>query len=214
MSQNQKDYGFSVGASLDFNNTYMPAIRRVEFTTFAAEPGKGRSVLRTRVEFADGTFVKVVNSANDKIDLVPAVKKLGKKTIKKTVEGKVVKTVVDNELDLKTSVASDTDKERAVIYAIVKRLIGVPGKCGEVKAKGFSSKLGKIIAEAVDTNITTRLNAIAEAEKKAKAEKKKAKAKARRDKAAAAAAAKEDRVDRLCGAVEKLAEAVASKSGN
>ena len=41
-----------------------------------------------------------------------------------------------------------------------------------------------------------------------------AKAKARRDKAAAAAAAKEDRVDRLCGAVEKLAEAVASKSGN
>lgn len=197
MSQNTKDYGASVGASLDYNNTYMPGVNCVRFSTFPAHGKNGRSVLRTTVTFADGTFVHVVNSAEDKIALVKGVAKKGKSKTE--------------EVDVQ--VASPADKERAVLYAIVKRLLGVAEKGGEIKAAGFGNKLGKLVAEADDVNVRNYLASRAAEEEKAKAEKKKAKAKARRDRRAAKETAKTDRVDRLCDAVEKLAETMAQNTG-
>jgi hypothetical protein len=215
MSQNQKDYGASVGASLDYNNTFMPPLSDIEFSTFAAKDGKGRSVLRTKVTFADGTFVRVVNSAGDKIEVVKAVQKRKPKTVKETQpDGKVVKKTVPDDLDLDVLVASDADKERAVLYALCKRLVGKAEKGGEVKAQGFSGKLRKLVADAIDTNVADRLLQLETSAAKEKAAKKAAKAKARREKLAAKAAEKETRIDRLVGAVEKLAETVAAKTGN
>ena len=106
-------------------------------------------VLATIVYFADGTKVVVTNSETDKVDLVDV----------KMDDGTVVKT------------ASNQAKERAIIYAPVKRLYGTPDQLGNIENVGLARRLTEIVQDGYDTRIEDAKNRIAEAARKAAAAK-------------------------------------------
>ena len=106
-------------------------------------------VLATIVYFADGTKVVVTNSETDKVDLVDV----------KMDDGTVVKT------------ASNQAKERAIIYALVKRLYGTPDTLGNIENVGLARRLTEIVQDGYDTRIEDAKNRIAEAARKAAATK-------------------------------------------
>lgn len=106
-------------------------------------------VLATIVYFNDGTKVVVTNSETDKVDLVDV----------KMADGTVVKT------------ASNQAKERAVIYAIIKRLYGTPDKLGTIENVGLARRLNDIVQNGYDTRLQDAKNRIAEAARKAAAAK-------------------------------------------
>jgi len=106
-------------------------------------------VLATIVYFADGTKVVVTNSATDKVDLVDV----------KMADGTVVKT------------ASNQAKERAIIYAIVKRLYGTPDQLGNIENVGLARRLTEIVQNGYDTRLEDAKNRLAEAARKTAAAK-------------------------------------------
>lgn len=106
-------------------------------------------VLATIVYFNDGTKVVVTNSATDKVDLVDV----------KLADGTVVKT------------ASSQAKERALIYALVKRLYGTPDDLGNIENVGLARRLNDLVQNGYDTRLEDAKNRIAEAARKAAAAK-------------------------------------------
>lgn len=106
-------------------------------------------VLATIVHFTDGTKVVVTNSATDKVDLVDVT----------LSDGTVVKT------------ASKQAKERALIYALVKRLYGTPDVLGNIENVGLARRLGDLVQNGYDTRLEDAKNRIAEAVRKAAAAK-------------------------------------------
>lgn len=106
-------------------------------------------VLATIVYFTDGTKVVVTNSATDKVDLVDV----------KLADGTVVKT------------ASNQAKERALIYALVKRLYGTPDVLGNIENVGLARRLNDMVQNGYDTRLEDAKNRIAEAARKASAAK-------------------------------------------
>jgi hypothetical protein len=120
---------------------------RVKRETFDVTP-----VLATIVYFTDGTKCTVVNSDADAVEVVDV----------KLSDGTTVKA------------ASETSKERAVVYAIVKRLLGKVGRTdkqgkfhsNEIDGNGFGRKLRDIVAGAYDEQVQAAKNRIAEAEAK------------------------------------------------
>lgn len=157
-----------------------PGITRVQFNlkttaykrNFAAEPkityvrGQKRAIypyiydangkkitaeidpmLTTIVNFDDGTKVVVTNSPEDHVELTDV----------KLADGSTVKA------------ASEASKERAILYAIVKRLYGTPNARGEIEEVGLARKLGNAISCAYDTNVEAAKNAVKEAARKKKA---------------------------------------------
>ena len=106
-------------------------------------------VLATIVYFNDGTKVVVTNSATDKVDLVDV----------KLADGTVVKT------------ASSQAKERALIYALVKRLYGTPDDLGNIENVGLARRLNDMVQNGYDTRLEDAKNRIAEAARKAAAAK-------------------------------------------
>lgn len=106
-------------------------------------------VLATIVYFNDGTKVVVTNSATDKVDLVDV----------KLADGTVVKT------------ASSQAKERALIYALVKRLYGTPDDLGNIENVGLARRLNDLVQNGYDTRLEDAKNRITEAARKAAAAK-------------------------------------------
>lgn len=106
-------------------------------------------VLATIVYFTDGTKVVVTNSATDKVDLVDVA----------LSDGTVVKT------------ASSQAKERALIYALVKRLYGTPDVLGNIENVGLARRLNDMVQNGYDTRLEDAKNRIAEAARKAAAAK-------------------------------------------
>jgi len=106
-------------------------------------------VLATIVHFTDGTKVVVTNSETDKVDVVDA----------KMADGTVVKT------------ASSQAKERALIYALVKRLYGTPDCFGNIENAGLARRLGDLVQNGYDTRLEAAKNRIAESARKAAAAK-------------------------------------------
>lgn len=106
-------------------------------------------VLATIVYFTDGTKVVVTNSETDKVDLVDV----------KMADGTVVKT------------ASNQAKERALIYALVKRLYGTPDPLGNIENVGLARRLNDMVQNGYDTRVEDAKNRIAEAARKAAAAK-------------------------------------------
>lgn len=106
-------------------------------------------VLATIVYFTDGTKVVVTNSATDKVDLVDVA----------LSDGTVVKT------------ASSQAKERALIYALVKRLYGTPDTLGNIENVGLARRLNDMVQNGYDTRLEDAKNRIAEAARKAAAAK-------------------------------------------
>lgn len=106
-------------------------------------------VLATIVYFTDGTKVVVTNSETDKVDLVDV----------KMADGTVVKT------------ASSQAKERALIYALVKRLYGTPDILGNIENVGLARRLNDMVQNGYDTRVEDAKNRIAEAARKAAAAK-------------------------------------------
>lgn len=106
-------------------------------------------ILATIVYFADGTKVVVTNSETDKVDLVDV----------KLADGTVVKT------------ASNQAKERAIIYALVKRLYGTPDQLGNIENVGLARRLNDLVQNGYDTRIEDAKNRLAEAARKAAAAK-------------------------------------------
>lgn len=104
-------------------------------------------ILATIVYFNDGTKVVVTNSETDKVDLVDV----------KMADSTVVRT------------ASNQAKERAVIYAIIKRLYGTPDKLGTIENVGLARRLNDIVQNGYDTRLQDAKNRIAEAARKAAA---------------------------------------------
>lgn len=104
-------------------------------------------VLATIVYFTDGTKVVVTNSETDKVDLVDV----------KLADGTVVKT------------ASNQAKERALIYALVKRLYGTPDDLGNIENVGLARRLTELVQNGYDTRLEDAKNRIAEAARKAAA---------------------------------------------
>lgn len=106
-------------------------------------------VLATIVYFTDGTKVVVTNSSTDKVDLVDV----------RMDDGTVVKT------------ASNQAKERALIYALVKRLYGTPDVLGNIENVGLARRLNNMVQNGYDTRLEDAKNRIAEAARKAAAAK-------------------------------------------
>lgn len=177
-----------------------PKITGVTFSSFPATGADGRDVLRTQIDFEDGTFVRLANSAADKVTMVDAVEKLKPKTVEETVDGKKVRKTVPNVKELGVKVASDTDKERAILYGVLKRLVGSPVDGGEVVAPGLGTMLKNIVKDSYDVTVENRKRQLAEKAAAEKAAKKKAKRDARKAK-------RVSKLDRLIDAVEKLVSA-------
>jgi hypothetical protein len=133
-------------------------VKTEETVTLEAEPGEKpvkakrrleHPVLASKVFFDDGTWTVVKNSAEDPIELVT---KYGVET------------------------ASDASKERAIVYAWVKRLCGTQHPpTGEVTGANLGRRLSKIVAASEDKAVSKATKAKVKAAKaKAKAAKEKA----------------------------------------
>lgn len=131
--------------SIDRNNTFVPAISRVIYNLKVAKNDEEKNVLATIVFFKDGTKVAVTNSDNDGIEIV-----------------------TDEKTGVKT--ASMASKERALTYAICKKLFGKPDEKGKVQGDGFGRKLRDLVEGAWDQKVEEKKTALAKAASKAKHE--------------------------------------------
>ena len=91
-----------------------------------------KPILASKVFFDDGSWTVVKNSGEDTVDVEE----------KKLSDGKTVK------------VATDASKERAIAYAVVKRVFGrVDPATGEVKGANLGRRFEKVIAASIDQNV-------------------------------------------------------------
>lgn len=91
-----------------------------------------KPILASKVFFDDGSWTVVKNSGEDTVDVEE----------KKLPNGKTVKA------------ATDASKERAIAYAVVKRVFGrVDPVTGEVKGANLGRRFEKVIAASVDQNV-------------------------------------------------------------
>lgn len=91
-----------------------------------------KPVLASRVFFDDGTWTVVKNSSEDAVEVE-------EKTLS---DGRTVK------------VATNASKERAIAYAIVKRMFGrIDPFTGEVRGANLGRRFDKIIAASTDQNV-------------------------------------------------------------
>lgn len=93
-----------------------------------------KPILASKVFFDDGSWTVVKNSGDDTVDVEE----------KKLPGGKTVK------------VATDASKERAIAYAVVKRVFGrVDPATMEVKGANLGRRFEKVIAASTDQNVKT-----------------------------------------------------------
>lgn len=136
----------------EYKNKDGKSITRVKRETVKLE----NPTLTTIVYFADGSKCVVVNSAKDKLTLVERVinqdeidlaKKLGKEEVKPI-------TILD---------ADDASKENGIVYAIFKRIYGIPSpetktegnrriSEGTVSNSGTSQTIRDMVNRSFDTN--------------------------------------------------------------
>ena len=91
-----------------------------------------KPILASKVFFDDGSWTVVKNSGEDTVDVEE----------KNLPDGKTVK------------VATDASKERAIAYAVVKRVFGrVDPVTKEVKGANLGHRFEKVIAASVDQNV-------------------------------------------------------------
>ena len=91
-----------------------------------------KPILASKVFFDDGSWTVVKNSGEDIVYVEE----------KKLPNGKTVK------------VATDASKERAIAYAVVKRMFGrVDPATGEVKGANLGRRFEKVIAASIDQNV-------------------------------------------------------------
>ena len=91
-----------------------------------------KPILASKVFFDDGSWTVVKNSGDDTVDVEE----------KKLSNGKIVK------------VATDASKERAIAYAVVKRVFGrVDPITKEVKGANLGRRFEKVIAASIDQNV-------------------------------------------------------------
>ena len=103
-----------------------------------------KPILASKVFFDDGSWTVVKNSGEDTVDVEE----------KKLSNGKTVK------------VATDASKERAIAYAVVKRVFGcVDLTTGEVKSANLSRRFEKVIAASIDQNVVNTKEKIRKADK-------------------------------------------------
>lgn len=133
--------------------------------------------LATIMYFKDGTKVSVVNSVTDKVDL-----------------------------DADGNVTHDT-KERGIVYALIKRLIGRWNENGTFETPGLGRELNYLIKNAYDCQAEAKKRAEAEAKRKEELAKEQAKPKRKRESLSAV-------VDRLNDATTALAEVAAKLAAN
>jgi len=104
-----------------------------------------KPILASKVFFDDGSWTVVKNSGEDTVDVV-------EKTLS---NGNTVKA------------ATDASKERAIAYAVVKRVFGrVDPATGEVKGANLGRRFEKVIAASIDQNVGTAEDKIKKAEAK------------------------------------------------
>ena len=104
-----------------------------------------KPILASKVFFDDGSWTVVKNSGEDTVDVEE----------KKLSNGKTVK------------VATDASKERAIAYAVVKRVFGhVDPVTKEVKGANLGRRFEKVIEASVDQNIGNAEDKIKKAEAK------------------------------------------------
>lgn len=140
---------------------YLPKVQRLIFNLKTEEKVKNEDgtksmrplehpILVTVLYFDDGTKVVVKNSLHDKIDL----------ETKKLPNGKEV------------TVASEASKESGLVYAIAKRIFGIPDATGNIKGEGFGNILKRAVDKGIDQPYESELikckNAKAKAEHLAK----------------------------------------------
>ena len=103
-----------------------------------------KPILASKVFFDDGSWTVVKNSGEDVVDVKE----------KKLSSGKTVK------------VATDASKERAIAYAVVKRVFGrVDPVTREVKGANLGRRFEKVIAASVDQNVGSAEEKIKKANK-------------------------------------------------
>ena len=142
----------------------------------AAKKDGENNVLATIVFFNDGTKVTVINSDNDDIEVV-----------------------TDEKTGVKT--ASMASKERALTYAICKKLFGKPDEKGTVQGNGFGRKLRDLVNGAWDQKVEEKKTALAKAASKAKHEENMKRAAAKPKRLSLAEA-----MDKLTAALGKVTE--------
>ena len=104
-----------------------------------------KPILASKVFFDDGSWTVVKNSGEDTVDVKE----------KKLSNGKTVK------------VATDASKERAIAYAVVKRMFGrVDPVTKEVKGANLGRRFEKVIAASIDQNVGNAEEKIKKAEAK------------------------------------------------
>ena len=104
-----------------------------------------KPILASKVFFDDGSWTVVKNSGDDTVDVEE----------KKLSGGKTVK------------VATDASKERAIAYAVVKRVFGrVDPVTKEVKGANLGRRFEKVIAASIDQNLGNAEEKIKKAEEK------------------------------------------------
>lgn len=133
--------------------------------------------LATVMYFKDGTKVSVVNSIGDTIDF--------------------------NE----DGTVSHDAKERGIVYALVKRLIGKFDRNGKFITPGLGRELNTLIKNAYDCQVEAKKRAEAEAKRKEELAKEQAKPKRKRESLSSV-------VDRLNDATAALAEVAAKLAAN
>ena len=103
-----------------------------------------KPILASKVFFDDGSWTVVKNSGEDTVDVEE----------KKLSNGKTVK------------VATDASKERAIAYAVVKRVFGcVDPVTMEVKGANLGRRFEKVIAASIDQNVVNTKEKIKKADK-------------------------------------------------
>lgn len=104
-----------------------------------------KPILASKVFFDDGSWTVVKNSGDDTVDVEE----------KKLSNGKTVK------------VATDASKERAIAYAVVKRVFGrVDPVTKEVKGANLGRRFEKVIAASIDQNVGNAEEKIKKADEK------------------------------------------------
>lgn len=105
-----------------------------------------KPILASKVFFDDGSWTVVKNSGEDTVDVEE----------KKLSDGKTVKA------------ATEASKERAIAYAVVKRVFGrVDPVTGEVKGANLGRRFEKVIAASIDQNVGSVEEKTRKADKKA-----------------------------------------------
>lgn len=149
--------------SIENNGTFIPGIERVLFNignkkymvrdengkTVKDENGKikteSRKVLTTVIFFKDGTKCSVTNSEHDGVQF-------------------------EKDKNTGIEVATRSSKEMGIVYALTKRLFGVPDLNGTILGNGFGRKLNDIVDAAYDSQVEDAKRKAAKAAAKAKYE--------------------------------------------